>query len=514
MMGAVLSIPGTGYTQVEELLAKHLDETFVVEDEDVPPPLPWRDWLRRYFPRHTSKPFGQRHIDFWEWVTRLRRGERPPARVEVWPRGGAKSTTIELALTYLGAQDRPVRNYALYVSETQSQANKHVSSIAGNFERLGVGRATNQYGQARGWRRAEIRTSTGFNITAFGLDSGLRGVKLDEYRPDIIIFDDIDGRHDTPAAVQKKIDVITETILPAGSGDVAVVIVQNKVHKDSIVSKLADGTADFLYGRDEAVVEPAVRGLVYERTIDDDGKPRFRIVAGEPTWAGQDLQTCEDQLNDWGVVAFEREAQHNVDLADGGLWDKERDIEPFRVTTYPELDRLVVAIDPNAGGADEAGIIVAGISEYYNGLHWQDWHGYVLADRTVGGGPKEWAEAAVRAYNDYRADALIAEANNGGEMVRLTIGSVPDAPPVELVWASQSKKARAEPVQKLYTDGRIHHLGIFPMLENELCGWDPATPGPSPNRLDALVWAFHDLLLGNEGGFDELDAYQRRVVGR
>lgn len=477
------------------------------------PRTPWREWLAEYLPGYTEKPFGDRHIRLWDWFDSLRKGVRPRPRVEVWPRGGAKSTTIEAACAWIGAADRPERHYVLYVSETQAQADKHVQAIATMLERAGIGRAVNEYGQSKGWRRQEIRTETGFNVTAFGLDSGLRGVKLDEYRPDLIIMDDIDGRHDTEATTQKKIDVLTESILPAGSSDVAIVIVQNLIAKDSIVSRLVDGRADFLHTRETPTLEPAIRDLEVVQGEDEEGRPRFRIVAGIPTWAGQDIATCEDQINDWGLTAFLREAQQEVDIAEGGLWRRERDIEPFRLLgPVPDLDRIVVAVDPNAGeGGDQAGIIVAGTSYYWAGRQWDEAHAYVLADRTVSGGPRAWAEEAVAAYHDYRADSLLAEVNNGGEMVEITIGTIPGAPPVEMVYASRSKLTRAEPVQVLYEKGRVHHAGRFPELEKELCTWRPGDP--SPNRLDADVWALTDLLIDGVDGFGELEAYQRRAIG-
>lgn len=461
--------------------------------------LPWREWLARHFASYTFAPFADRHIRYWEWLAEFQPGERLRPRVEVWPRGGAKSSTTELGCAWLGSAPKPRRHYVLYVSETQAQANKHVQSIASMLERAGIKRALNEYGASKGWRHEEIRTSNGFNVTAFGLDSGMRGVKLDQFRPDVIIFDDIDSRHDTPDTTRKKIDVITTTVLPAGSTDCAVIIVQNRIAKDSIVSQLCDGRADFLHDRIPATVEPAVRDLQYERVIRDDGSPRYVITGGTATWEGQDLDTCEQQINDWGLGAWLREAQHEVDEVEGGLWQRARDIDPFRVIgKLPMLQRIVVAIDPNAGeGGDEAGIVVAAKSVVWNGREWPMPHGYVLDDRTVDGGPKAWADAGVTAYHLYQADALIAEANNGGEMVAVTISTIPDAPPVKLIHASRGKLTRAEPVQKMYTDGRVHHLGTFPKLEAEMCTWIPGMP--SPNRMDALVWALTDLLITGAG---------------
>lgn len=481
--------------------------------------LPWRDWLAQHFASYTFAPFADRHVRFWEWITSLEPGVRPRPRVEIWPRGGAKSSTIELACTYLGSQPNPVRHYVLYVSETQAQANKHVQSIASMLERVGVRRAVNEYGSSRGWRHEEIRTANNFNITAFGLDSGMRGVKLDEYRPDIIIFDDVDGRHDTPATTQKKIDVITTTVLPAGSSDVATVIVQNKIHVNSIVSQLADDRADFLHDRIPATVEPAVHDLSYQQVIREDGTPHYEITGGTPTWEGQNLKTCEQQLNEWGVNAFLREAQHEVEVADGGLWDKARDITPFRASRedLPEFDVTVVAIDPNVEeGGDAAGIVVAGVSHYWNDFWWDHTHGYVLADRTVELGPKAWLDEAIATAEEFRADYIVAEVNNGGELVVISLSTVEGADrfPVNMVRASKGKLPRATPVQKLYEDGRVHHLGTFVQLEKELCTWRPQSGQRSPNRLDAVVWAITDLMLESGGRMHEPTGALRQYLAR
>lgn len=483
--------------------------------------LPWRDFLREHFASYITAPNADRHDRFWEWVSTLQPGVKPRARVEVWPRGGGKSATVELGCAYVGSMPTPRRRFVLYVSETQAQADKHVQSIANMLLRAGSQPAKNRLGASQGWRREQVRTANGFNIAAFGLDSGMRGARLDEFRPDLIVFDDIDGRHDTPATVQRKIDIITETVLPSGSPDVAVIIVQNKIHADSIVSQLSDGRADFLHDRIPPTVEPAVDGLQYEQVRQDDGTARYRITAGTATWDGQDLATCERQLNEWGIAAFEREAQHNVATVDGGLWDLVRDIAPFRVTMIPDLERIVVAIDPNTtAGNDAAGIAVAGIAHRVYDPALSTFklsdrpHGYVLEDVTTEGGPKGWAEAAVSAYHKYRADNLLAERNNGGDMVAITVSTIPGAPEVELVWASRGKHTRAEPVQKLYEDGRVHHVGTFPAMEAEMCTWRPGANADSPNRMDALVWALTDLMLENDGDLSALHDYMNRQLGR
>ncbi|MFA5604176.1 MAG: hypothetical protein WDA12_04950 [Bacilli bacterium] len=453
----------------------------------------YQEWLRRKFPKSVSSEFGQRHTSLWEWMEGITPNVRAQPRVDIWPRGGGKSSTIELGLVRMGTGRR--RRFALYVSATQGQANRHVQAIGMHFESLEMPRALNRYGNSLGWRVDMLRVSNGFNCLALGLDAAARGVKLGDDRPDIIVFDDIDSRHDTEEMIKRKVETITESILPSGTGDCAILFLQNRIHKNSIVSTLADGTADFLHDR-SVHEEKAVEGLEIEAINNEDGTRSYAIRAGTPTWEGQDLDACEFQLNAWGRAAFLREAQHETEESDEGLWLRVRDIDPFRVgqpaqpNHKQKLARIGVAIDPNVTSkktSDEAGIMVGGI--YRN--EFKTAHGILLEDCTVGGGPKAWAQAAVAAYHRWEADVMVAEANNGGEMVAITISTVERAPPVTLVNASRGKIIRAEPVQKLSEDGRIHHKGVFVDLEDELCNWKPGMP--SPNRLDAYVWLWTEM---------------------
>lgn len=259
-----------------------------------------------------SAPFADRHVALWEWIEALTPGIAPRPFVGIWGRGGAKSSTVEMGAARVCA--KLSRRFVLYVSEGQDQANKHVASISAKLEELGIDRATNRFGRVKSWRMDQLRTANGFSVVAMGLDTAARGVKLDDFRPDLIIFDDVDGRHDSPDVTQKKIESITESILPAGSTDCAVLFMQNKIHANSIASQLADGRADFLINRLPVIVHPAVTGLEYE-TQDVDGEALYRITAGTPTWEGQSLTVCEQQMNTWGLRAFLREAQHDVHVS-------------------------------------------------------------------------------------------------------------------------------------------------------------------------------------------------------
>ena len=174
------------------------------------------------------------------------------------------------------------------------------------------------------------------------------------------------------------------------------------------------------------------------------------------------------------------------------LWSRAT-VERARVDGAPEMTRIVVAVDPPAAGgrASVCGIVAAGIAA--------DGTGYVLADETVAAAaPAVWAARAVAAWRRFEADALVAEVNQGGDMVAAVIRQVDAGVPVTSVRASRGKWLRAEPVATLYAQGRVRHVGAFPELEDELCGFGPdgTANGRSPDRLDALVWALTALMLG------------------
>ncbi len=171
----------------------------------------------------------------------------------------------------------------------------------------------------------------------------------------------------------------------------------------------------------------------------------------------------------------------------GALWRREWIRQTVKA---PDLARVVVAVDPTGSKTGDAcGIITSGMAKLGS-----DTHFFVLSDDTLQGTPAEWGQAVVTAYHRHSAGAVIAEGNFGGEMVTHTIHTIDPKVPVRLVHASRGKQVRAEPVSVIYSQGRAHHVGAFPMLENELCQWEPGQK--SPNRLDALVWGATELMIG------------------
>lgn len=165
------------------------------------------------------------------------------------------------------------------------------------------------------------------------------------------------------------------------------------------------------------------------------------------------------------------------------LW-KRSQIEADRVDTPPEMERIVVAVDPSCTDTgDEAGIVCCGKSVAG--------HYYLLDDVSIQASPDAWARAAVLLYQRRQADRIIYETNQGGQMVALTLQTVDRTIPLRGIHASRGKMTRAEPIAALSEQHRIHHVGCFPQLEDELCDYDGT--GASPNRLDAFVYALTEL---------------------
>jgi phage terminase large subunit-like protein len=199
-----------------------------------------------------------------------------------------------------------------------------------------------------------------------------------------------------------------------------------------------------------------------------------------------------------------------LDDVPGALWQRDV-IDRLRVREAPDLARVVVAIDPSGGAGpenDEQGIVVCG-----KGV---DGHAYVLADRTCRLSPDGWARRAVEAYLEHKADRIVYERNFGGDMVEHTIATVARSMGVHVatraVTASRGKVQRAEPVAALYEQCKAHHVGSLPQLEDEQCRFVPGEFDGSPNRVDALVWAMTDLMLGEPAAtFHRTPHHQRRM---
>jgi len=182
----------------------------------------------------------------------------------------------------------------------------------------------------------------------------------------------------------------------------------------------------------------------------------------------------------------------------GALWTRAL-IDDARLSKHPDLGRVVVAVDPAVSSneqSDLTGIVCCGIDRQ-NPPHF-----YVLDDVSNIYTPDQWGQAVVNLYAKRSADRVVAEINQGGDMVEAVLRSKHAGIPYTAVRATRGKAVRAEPVAALYEQGRVHHIGSFPALEDQMCDWNPVLDAKSPDRMDALVWGITEL---SEGG--DLAAY-------
>ena len=176
-----------------------------------------------------------------------------------------------------------------------------------------------------------------------------------------------------------------------------------------------------------------------------------------------------------------------IDQMEGALWSPSM-IDSGRVREQPQLHNIIVAIDPavtSSSDSDETGIIVVGKggdNEYY-----------VLEDKSGRYSPDQWGRVAIDLFYKWDADKIVAEVNNGGDLVERLIKTIDHTVRFKSVHATRGKMVRAEPISALYEQGRVHHLGVFPELESQMCTYTGDRPKPSPDRLDALVWGLSEL---------------------
>lgn len=250
------------------------------------------------------------------------------------------------------------------------------------------------------------------------------------------------------------------------------------------------------------------RGLLQP---DRSRRPRRDVVVGAKAstydnQANLDAAFFESMTDRYEGTRVGRQELYAEILEDveGALWSQQLIDEHRAAADYdPELSVVVIGVDPQGstepradGSPSETGIVGVGLGT--------DGDIYVTADRSGSLKPAQWGARTIALYHELEADRVVPEKNNGGDMVRYTLKSCdPDGVvPVKPVWAARGKATRAEPVSALYEQGRVHHVGSFPLLEDQLCTWVPG--GPSPDRLDALVWAISDLAFGRR--------HKRRVV--
>lgn len=258
-----------------------------------------------------------------------------------------------------------------------------------------------------------------------------------------------------------------------------------------------NGNATFIYTpppAGERVKNPEAARMFKMAQQDTTGRwEAFHFTSFDNPFISRDA--LDDIILDMSELAYRREIlAEDIDSHPDALWDWDLIARCRWKEACPELGYVGVAVDPPAKQG-RCGIIVGGRRQMDDG----QMHAFIINDYTLRGQPGKWARAVATAYTQHLADYVIAEVNNGGNMVESTIKNVDggDLIKVKQVRASRGKMTRAEPVQNLYAQGRVHHVGTFDELEEQQCNWVPGMP--SPDNLDALVWLVSDLLLGPRG---------------
>ena len=215
---------------------------------------------------------------------------------------------------------------------------------------------------------------------------------------------------------------------------------------------------------------------------------RGSTMANRANLAASFLERIQSRYSGTRLGRQELEAEILGDLP-GALWSM-ASLDAYRLREQPKVTRVVVSVDPavtNTENSDEHGIIVAAITD--------DQRGVVLEDASIAGSPSDWAKRAVSLYRSYQADGIVIEVNQGGDMVAHTLRTIDPTVNIIEVRASRGKHVRAEPISALYEQGKISHVGSFPELESQMT--QMTTTGyegdGSPDRVDALVWAFTEL---------------------
>jgi len=474
-----------------------------------------KTWLRYFFPDSFNGPFSKAHTRYWNYVDSIDKDKKVPAYIMVLGRGGGKSTNMEATPIKLGADG--VKKFALYIRHTQDKANETIQNISALLEGRKLGdyypaltsRKLGKYGNARGWNMQEVRCSNGLSILGYGLDVASRGVKIEGDRPDLIILDDIDHELDDIKKVDKKIKLITRSILPTGSTNVTVLGGQNVIHENSIFNLLVKDKADFLLNRIVDGPYPAIENLEYDLRYDEKtDRKRYYITGGIPMWEGQNIETCENQMNEWGLDSFLTEAQHDVEEKAGGIFS---DIEFERVEQkdLPEMVNVVVWCDPaitTTDNSDAMAIQADGL-----GVDGKIYKLYSYEEITT---PERLIRKAILMAIKLKASRIGIETDQGGDTWLSVIAqatktitknyNIDEAaiPPFTQAKAGQghgSKVHRAQQMKLDYEFGLIVHA-INPTtrkLEKALNRFPKVKPY---DLVDANYWSWKDL----KGGLNSL----------
>lgn len=305
-------------------LAKYLNANKGAKDEA----LGYEHWLRKLGAQTFTRPFAPIHKVFWEWNWETLQKLQDNELLEVsdlvafipWSREYGKSTHVEWAAIAEGAMLRG--GYVIYVSSRQSQAEEHVVAIRNRIESEGVAKLypwlgkpkMGAHGNKFGWAREFLMTAGGWAIRPVGLDVAIRGGKVLNMRPTLLIFDDIDELGDSPYVVENKERTLTRSILPMGTDKTRVLVAQNPIHENSMVNRMLTGVSLALSVRKVFGPVPAMTNFAYEVRQTDDG-PVPTITQGETTWPEVTREMWQATMQRVGPESFLSEYQHDMSVA-------------------------------------------------------------------------------------------------------------------------------------------------------------------------------------------------------
>lgn len=306
------------------------------------------EWFKRYFPSMFSRPFTFYQKDFCNWEVEIAQSpdDKPRPRVECEPRGVGKSTTARGFVVKRLA--RKLTRYVLYICATDNQAQKHFNAIRSMLEsqklladypHLAPQTQKHRPNVNKSWSSERLVTADGQVVEFISLLGNARGFTTEEgQRPDLMVLDDIDDSKDSPHMVQKKLEILKYSIIPARARNTLVLFPQNLIHRDSICQQLKDQRADILNDRIFVGAFPLMKWYEAQKIEMNDGTGamRWHITAGEALDPAIPIEYCEELLNEMGRDAFDRECQQEVfkvgDDKDFREWD-----EVYHIITESEF---------------------------------------------------------------------------------------------------------------------------------------------------------------------------------
>jgi hypothetical protein len=308
-------------------------------------------WLTTLFPHLFTLKLAPHHEELWRWYWAALIAKRDVlplpglinAFFSIWSRGHAKSTHARI--TPIAEAAVVGFGYCLYTSGTQELANSHVSEIEGLLDNKIV-----QYyypdicrpakssisNQSKSWRQDLLRTESGYIIQAIGLNVGIRGANKGNMRPSLIVPDDVDDKKDSPTVAEHKADTLLSSVLPTKGNQTLVICAQNLIHEHGVINQIVTDRRRALVRAIISGPHPAVKGLKTEE-VNINGRIVDKIVAGTPTWPGYDLNRCQEDIDTYGLSAFKRECQHELNADTSGLMLKSYNRE-IHVITWAEFE--------------------------------------------------------------------------------------------------------------------------------------------------------------------------------